>query len=201
MAFVQGDGAREIQDRFDSRRLADAITSRTLHETLSESDRAFVERMDMFFLATQGADGGLDCSYKGGQPGFIRVVDERTLAFPHYDGNGQFMSTGNILETGKVGMLFIDWPTQWRMRVNGTATIDFDDPLKAEWPEAQFVVRVHTEEVFPNCPRYVHKMELVEHSVFVPKAECETPDPDWKRYFEDDLPEVQRQRRAARATE
>ncbi|HNM79093.1 MAG TPA: pyridoxamine 5'-phosphate oxidase family protein [Tepidiformaceae bacterium] len=201
MAFVQGDGAREIQDRFDSRRLADAITSRTLHETLSESDRAFVERMDMFFLATQGADGGLDCSYKGGQPGFIRVVDERTLAFPHYDGNGQFMSTGNILETGKVGMLFIDWPTQWRMRVNGTATIDFDDPLKAEWPEAQFVVRVHTEEVFPNCPRYVHKMELVEHSVFVPKAECETPDPDWKRYFEDDLPEVQRKRRAARATE
>lgn len=201
MAFVQGDGAREIQDRFDSRRLADAITSRTLHETLSESDRAFVERMDMFFLATQGADGGLDCSYKGGQPGFIRVVDERTLAFPHYDGNGQFMSTGNILETGKVGMLFIDWPTQWRMRVNGTATIDFDDPLKAEWPEAQFVVRVHTEEVFPNCPRYVHKMELVEHSVFVPKAECETPDPDWKRYFEDDLPEVQRQRRAARANE
>ncbi|HNO66798.1 MAG TPA: pyridoxamine 5'-phosphate oxidase family protein [Tepidiformaceae bacterium] len=201
MAFVQGDGAREIQDRFDSRRLADAITSRTLHETLSESDRAFVERMDMFFLATQGADGGLDCSYKGGQPGFIRVVDERTLAFPHYDGNGQFMSTGNILETGKVGMLFIDWPTQWRMRVNGTATIDFDDPLKAEWPEAQFVVRVHTEEVFPNCPRYVHKMELVEHSVFVPKAECETPDPDWKRYFEDDLPEAQRQRRAARANE
>lgn len=201
MAFVQGDGARDIQDRFDSRRLADAITSRTLHETLSESDRAFVERMDMFFLATQGADGGLDCSYKGGQPGFIRVVDERTLAFPHYDGNGQFMSTGNILETGKVGMLFIDWPTQWRMRVNGTATIDFDDPLKAEWPEAQFVVRVHTEEVFPNCPRYVHKMELVEHSVFVPKEECATPDPDWKRYFEDDLPEAQRQRRASQPKE
>lgn len=201
MAFVQGDGARDIQDRFDSRRLADAITSRTLHETLSESDRAFVERMDMFFLATQGADGGLDCSYKGGQPGFIRVVDERTLAFPHYDGNGQFMSTGNILETGKVGMLFIDWPTQWRMRVNGTATIEFDDPLKAEWPEAQFVVRVHTEEVFPNCPRYVHKMELVEHSVFVPKEECATPDPDWKRYFEDDLPEAQRQRRASQPKE
>ncbi|MCC6959712.1 MAG: pyridoxamine 5'-phosphate oxidase family protein [Dehalococcoidia bacterium] len=201
MAFVQGDGARDIQDRFDSRRLADAITSRTLHETLSESDRAFVERMDMFFLATQGADGGLDCSYKGGQPGFIRVVDERTLAFPHYDGNGQFMSTGNILETGKVGMLFIDWPTQWRMRVNGTATIDFDDPLKTEWPEAQFVVRVHTEEVFPNCPRYVHKMELVEHSVFVPKEECATPDPDWKRYFEDDLPEAQRQRRASQPKE
>lgn len=201
MAFVQGDGARDIQDRFDSRRLADAITSRTLHETLSESDRAFVERMDMFFLATQGADGGLDCSYKGGQPGFIRVVDERTIAFPHYDGNGQFMSTGNILETGKVGMLFIDWPTQWRMRVNGTATIEFDDPLKAEWPEAQFVVRVHTEEVFPNCPRYVHKMELVEHSVFVPKEECATPDPDWKRYFEDDLPEAQRQRRASQPKE
>ncbi len=200
-SFEHGHGAREIQDRFDTRRLADAITRTTLHATLTDGDRAFIERMDMFFIATQGANGNLDCSYKGGEPGFVRVIDDHTVAFPNYDGNGQYMTTGNILETGKVGLLFIDFQNQWRMRLNGTATIDFDDPLKGEWPEAQFVVRVTVEEVFPNCPRYIHKMELVERSVFVPKAACETPDPDWKDYFEDALPEDQKARRAARKSQ
>jgi hypothetical protein len=199
--FEHGHGARDIQDRFDTRRLADAITRTTLHATLTDGDRAFIERMDMFFIATQGANGNLDCSYKGGEPGFVRVLDDHTVAFPNYDGNGQYMTTGNILETGKVGLLFIDFQNQWRMRLNGTATIDFDDPLKAEWPEAQFVVRVTAEEVFPNCPRYIHKMELVERSVFVPKASCETPDPDWKDHFEDALPEAQKVRRAARKSQ
>jgi predicted pyridoxine 5'-phosphate oxidase superfamily flavin-nucleotide-binding protein len=198
MAFTHGRGAREVQDRFDTRRLADAITARTVHESLSESDRRFIERMDMFFIASQGADGRLDCSYKGGEPGFVRVVDERTIAFPNYDGNGQFMTAGNILETGQVGMLFIDFANQWRMRLNGTASIDWEDPLVAEWPGAQFVVRVRVAEVFPNCPRYIHKMALVERSVYVPKAECDAPDPDWKDHFEDALPAEQRARRAAR---
>jgi predicted pyridoxine 5'-phosphate oxidase superfamily flavin-nucleotide-binding protein len=197
MTFQHGTGSREIQDRFDTRRLADAITERTVHDVITPRDAAFIERVDMFFLATEGADGRLDCSYKGGEPGFVRVIDEHTIAFPNYDGNGQYLSTGNILETAKAGLLFIDWENQWRMRLNGTATINFDDPLKSEWPEAQFVVRVRAEEVFPNCPRYIHRMELVERSVFVPKADCETPDPDWKAAFEDALPEEQRKRRAA----
>ena len=198
MAFEHGKGAREIQDRFDSRRLADTISQRTVHDRITDHDRDFIERMDMFFIASEGADGRLDCSYKGGDVGFVRVIDEHTVAFPSYDGNGQFMTTGNIIETGKVGMLFIDFQNQWRMRLNGIATIDFDDPLKDSWPEAQFVVRVKAEEVFPNCPRYIHHMEMVERSVFVPRAGCETPDPDWKDHFEDALPEDQQKRRAAR---
>ena len=107
------------------------------------------------------------------------------------------MSAGNILTNPKVGMLFIDWENQWRMRLNGTASIDFADPLRAEWPEAMFVVRVRAEEVFPNCPRYIHKMQLVERSGFVPKAECLTPEPDWKDHFEEALPSDQQARRAA----
>lgn len=198
MTFQHGNGSREIQDRFDTRRLADAITSSTVHDVITERDAAFIGRVDMFFLATEGADGRLDCSYKGGDQGFVKVIDEHTLAFPNYDGNGQYLSTGNIVETGKVGMLFIDWEHGWRMRLNGTASIDFDDSLRTEWPEAQFVVRVRAEEVFPNCPRYIHKMELVERSVFVPKEGCETPDPDWKAAFEDALPEEQKARRAAK---
>lgn len=201
MTFEHGRGSREIQDRFDTRRLADAITSRTIHDTISDRDAQFIDSMDMFFIASQGANGGLDCSYKGGEPGFVRVLDEKTIAFPNYDGNGQYLTTGNILETGKVGLLFVDFENQWRMRLNGTASIDFDDPLRSEWPEAQFVVRVKAEEVFPNCPRYIHRMEMVERSVFVPQAGCETPDPDWKDHFEDALPAEQRKRRAERGRE
>jgi predicted pyridoxine 5'-phosphate oxidase superfamily flavin-nucleotide-binding protein len=194
-------GERAFQTRFDSTRLADRIASLTMHDTLSDDDRAFIERMDMFFLATSDADGNLDCSYKGGDPGFVRVIDERTVAFPFYDGNGMFMSGGNISQHAKVGMLFLDWENQRRMRLNGTASIDFDDPLMATYPEAQFIVRVRAERVFPNCPRYIHKMAVVERSKFVPHQACETPDADWKRYFEEDLPADQQARRAATRTQ
>lgn len=191
-------GELEMQQRFDSRRLAGAVHGATMHAFISDRDRAFIEGRDMFFLATGDDEGNLDCSYKGGEPGFVRIVDGQTLAFPNYDGNGMFMSTGNILRHNKVGMLFIDWEHQWRMRVNGSASIDFADPLMAEYPEAQFVVRVHVEQVFPNCPRYIHKMQLVERSSFVPRAGCDTPDPDWKDTFEEALPEAQKARRASR---
>ena len=197
MTFEHSNASRDFQDRFDTRRLSDAITAATVHDFISDSDARFIGAVDMFFIASQGANGSLDCSYKGGEPGFVRVVDEHTIAFPNYDGNGQYMTAGNIAETGKVGILFIDWVSQWRMRLNGSASIDFNDPLKSEWPEAQFVVRVRAEEVFPNCQRYVHRMDLVERSVFVPKAGCETPDPDWKAHFENALPAEQRVRRAA----
>ncbi|MGE3075217.1 MAG: pyridoxamine 5'-phosphate oxidase family protein [Dehalococcoidia bacterium] len=197
MSFEHSNGSREIQDRFDTRRLADAITERTISDTISANDARFIEGMDMFFIASQGPNGNLDCSYKGGEPGFVRVIDEHTIAFPNYDGNGQYLTTGNILETGKVGLLFIDFENQWRMRLNGTASIDFADPMIDEWPGAQFVVRVRAEEVFPNCGRYIHRMEMVERSVYVPTASHDAPDPDWKDHFEDALPEEQKQRRAA----
>lgn len=191
------EGERKLQEHFDSERLAGALQKTVVHDFISDRDRAFIEERDMFFLATVSAEGNVDCSYKGGEPGFVKVLDEHTIAFPNYDGNGMFMSTGNILTNPKVGLLFIDFWNQWRMRLNGTASIDLEDPLKSEWPEAMFVVRVRAEEVFPNCPRYIHKMELVERSGFVPKAACRTPEPDWKDHFEDALPADQLERRAA----
>jgi hypothetical protein len=94
-----------------------------------------------------------------------------------------YLSLGSIADSGEVGLLFIDFAGQSRMRLNGTATIHYDDPLLAEYPEAQAIVKVEAREVFTNCPRYIHKMELVERSGFVPKADCETPIADWKRAF------------------
>ena len=175
------DASRRLQDRFDTRRLADRIVERIVRDRIDDDDRAFIERQDMFFLATADRDGQPQCSYKGGAPGFVKVVDEHTIAFPNYDGNGMYLSLGNLVENPQVGLLFISFTEPKRVRLNGVASIADDDPLAAEWPEAQLVVRVRATEVFPNCPRYIHRLELVEPSRFVPREACETPVPDWKR--------------------
>jgi predicted pyridoxine 5'-phosphate oxidase superfamily flavin-nucleotide-binding protein len=178
--LYHGD-SRSLQDRFDTRRLADRIEDRIAHDAMDDGDRRFIERMDMFFLATADDDGQPQCSYKGGDRGFVKVLDEQTIAFPCYDGNGMYLSMGNVLRNPQVGLLFIDWTTGKRLRLNGLASIEEQDPLLSEYPEAQFVVRVRATRVFPNCPRYVHRMDLVERSRFVPHEDCNTPVPDWKR--------------------
>ncbi len=175
------EGSRRLQDRFDTRRLADRLDEVKVRDFIDERDRAFVEACDMFFIATADADGRPNCSYKGGEPGFVRVLDERTIAFPNYDGNGMYLSMGNALVNPHVGLLFISFEGGRRMRLNGEASIDEHDELMPSYPGAQFVVRVRAREVFPNCPRYIHRYELVERSRFVPKADAEPPVPDWKR--------------------
>src|ERR1700674_4330137 len=87
--------SRELQDRFDTRRLADRIEQRLVVDRIGDADKAFIESLDMFFLATTDEVGQPSCSYKGGEPGFVRVVDPVTLAFPNYDGNGMFLSMRN----------------------------------------------------------------------------------------------------------
>jgi predicted pyridoxine 5'-phosphate oxidase superfamily flavin-nucleotide-binding protein len=175
------DGSRVYQDRYDTRRLANRIDERIVHDHIDADDRAFIERCDMVFIATADAAGHPQCSYKGGEPGFIRVLDEHTIAFPNYDGNGMFLTAGNALVNPHVGLLFISFEERKRVRLNGVAEHVADDPLLAEFPEAQFLWRVRTSEVFPNCSRYIHHYRLVERSRFVPKSDCETPIPAWKR--------------------
>jgi predicted pyridoxine 5'-phosphate oxidase superfamily flavin-nucleotide-binding protein len=191
MSDFYGPGPRQLQDRFDTRRLADRITRTLVHDAIGDDDRAFIERMDMVFVATVDARGRPSCSYKGGDPGFVRVLDPRTLAFPSYDGNGMYLSLGNMTDTREVGLLFIDFEQRKRLRINGRASIDPDDPLLPELCEAQLVVRIAVREVFPNCPRYIHRYRLVERSRFVPRAECVTPVPEWKQreWAKDALPE------------
>ncbi len=184
MSSTYHRGARQLQDQFDTRRLADRLDERFASSPgIDDDDRAFIERMDMFFLATADAEGHPQCSYKGGEPGFVRVLDEHTVAFPNYDGNGMYLSMGNVLENPHVGMLFIDFTAKRpsRLRLNGVASIDDADALLGAYPGAQFIVRVRATQVFPNCPRYIHRMALVERSRFVPRADRETPIPDWKR--------------------
>ena len=180
MPFDYSGGARALQDRFDTRRLADRLAEVKVHGRFTPEDRQFIAQLDMFFLATVDHTGQPTCSFKGGDPGFVQVVDDHTLAFPSYDGNGMFVSMGNLAVTQSVGLLFIDFERQRRLRVDGVARIDFEDPLLPHFTGAQFVVRVDARSIYPNCPRYIHKYQLVERSRFVPHAGEQTPVPAWK---------------------
>ncbi|UGS33903.1 pyridoxamine 5'-phosphate oxidase family protein [Capillimicrobium parvum] len=181
------EGSRALQDRFDTRRMADhaidLLGFRDPEPELDEEAQAFVRRMSFVFLGTADADGRPHCSYKGGEPGFVRVLDARTLALPDYNGNGMFDSLGNVSVNPAVDLLFIDFEAEspWRLRVKGLASISADDPLMAEYPGAQLILRVKATRIYPVCPRYVHRMKIVEPSKFVPRAqEPPPPPPEWK---------------------
>ena len=184
-------GSRTFQDRFDTRRLADRIDEKLVRDHLTDEDRAFIEARDMLFFATADSEGRPQCSYKGGDPGFVRVLDEHSIAFPSYDGNGMYMSAGNVVVNAHVGLLFIDFEGQKRLRLNGVASQVENDPLISEFPGAQFIWRVRATEVFPNCPRYIHRYQLVERSHFVPHSGTPAPVPAWKTrdWSRDVLPE------------
>jgi len=184
------EGMRRLQDTRDTRGIADRLAQVTVREAFTDEDRAFIERSPMFFIATADAEGRPDCSYKGGLPGFVRVLDARTLAFPDYDGNGMYRTWGNVLVNPNVGLLFLDFEKPKRIRVNGTARLSADDPLRADFPGSVFVVRVAADKIFPNCPRYLHKMQLVEHSAYAPRPDYTPPVPAWKTFdaFRDALP-------------
>jgi predicted pyridoxine 5'-phosphate oxidase superfamily flavin-nucleotide-binding protein len=174
------DGNRRLQDQFGSRALADRLEEKLARTVFNDDDKAFIESLPYFFLATCDADGRPDCSFKGGVPGFVRVSGPSELAFPDYDGNGMFRSLGNIRVNPQVGLLFIDFERPGRLRLNGIATVSDDDPLLGEWDGAQLIVRVRPKQIFTNCPRYIHRMALVERSVYAPGQACAPPQPEWK---------------------
>src|SRR5438477_9847813 len=183
-------GMRRLQDRFDTRRLADRLDEKLGRTAFTAEDRQFIESRPLFFLATADAEGRPDCSYKGGAPGFVRVTGDDELAFPSYDGNGMFRSLGNVLVNPAVALLFIDFERPNRLRVNGRAFIAEQDPLLGTFAGAQLIVRVRAERIFPNCPRYIHRMTTVEPSPYVPREGYAPPVPKWKRFdeFADVLP-------------
>lgn len=176
------EGNRRLQDQFESRRIADRLENFARTE-FTPDDRAFIERAPYFFLATADAEGRPDCSFKGGMPGFVMITAPSELAFPDYDGNGMFKSLGNILVNVEVGMLFIAMHGKpQRLRVNGTATVSSEDPLLERTVGAQLMVRVTARVIFPNCPRYIPDMQLIDPSIYLPRAGFDPPEPAWKGF-------------------
>lgn len=180
MAFYT-DSQRELQEKFESRNLADRVEQAIVTDQIEEMHQGFIESRDFFFLSTVNAEGEPTVSYKGGDIGTVTVVDANTIAFPIYDGNGMFLSAGNIAATTKIGLLFIDFETPNRIRVQATASLVDDDPLLAKYPGALMVVRASVDRVFLNCARYIHKHQRVETSPYVPDASGDQPYPSWKR--------------------
>jgi uncharacterized protein len=177
------EGNRQLQDQFDSRRISDRLEEKSTRSEFTPDDKAFIESLPFFFLATADASGRPDCSFKGGAPGFVRVTGASEIAFPDYDGNGMFKSLGNMLVNSSVGLLFIAMNEKpRRLRVNGEARMSNSDPLLSEIVGAQLIVRITARAIFPNCPRYIPKMQLIEPSSYVPRAGCEVQEPAWKGF-------------------
>ncbi len=182
-SLLYHEGNRQLQDAFDSRRIADRLEDKLTRTVFTADDRAFIESVIYFFIATADADGRPDCSFKGGSPGFVRLTAADELAFPDYDGNGMFKSLGNLAVNAQVGLLFIDLHEKpRRLRVNGEARVSRDDPLLAQTVGAQLIVRVKARAIFPNCPRYIPKLQLAEPSKYVPQPGCDPVEPAWKDF-------------------
>ncbi|MBR7621733.1 pyridoxamine 5'-phosphate oxidase family protein [Phenylobacterium sp. 20VBR1] len=185
------EGQRVLQDAFGSRALADRLDETLRHDAFTDRDSAFIGEQSFFFLATADADGRPDCSFKGGPPGFARVIAPDTLIFPDYDGNGMFRSLGNLTANPNVGLLFLSVGERpQRLRVNGTAQVLADDPLLAQIPGAQLLIRVTPRDIFPNCPRYIPTLSVTAPSVYAPEADKPVVEADWKAHpmFADVVP-------------
>jgi predicted pyridoxine 5'-phosphate oxidase superfamily flavin-nucleotide-binding protein len=185
------DGNRQLQDAFGSRRLADRLEEKLTRPRFTDDNRAFIESLPHFFLATADAAGRPDCSFKGGAPGFVRVTAEDELIFPDYDGNGMFKSLGNIVVNQSVGLLFLAMHgAPKRLRVNGEATVSDDHPLLKTTPGAQLIVTVKARAIFPNCPRYIPELTYAAPSVYAPAPGHTPPEPAWKGFelFADVVP-------------
>lgn len=182
MSDLYHQGNREFQDQFGTRPLADRINDLIVKDHLEEEEIEFISSRNMFFISTVDADGRPTVSYKGGATGFVRVLDEKNIAFPLYDGNGMFFSAGNITANNHVGLLFIDFENPHRLRLHGTATVSTDDELLKEYHEADMIVRIEVRNTFINCPRYIHPGAGAEQSMHVPVIGTETPDAEWKTW-------------------
>lgn len=177
---LYGEGARAFQDEFDSRRLADALARHTVHDELTADDVALIGAQRTVWISTVDAAGWPDVSYKGGDVGFVRVVSPTELHVPVYDGNGMMRTVGNIADTGRVALLFVDTARPWRLRLHGTAAVATDPAVVADHLGADAVIVVTPVRIFPNCGRYIHRGdELSEH---VPRPDVDQPIPGWKRY-------------------
>lgn len=190
MTNLYGQQHIALQQEFDTERLANAVMSNIVTEEIADAHKGFIESRDMFFLSTVDHRGYPTCSYKGGYPGFVKVLDSKTLAFPSFDGNGMFLSMGNITSNPNIGMLFIAFETPHRVRVHGKASIEQGSELAGYFPGAEIIVKVTITEIFINCSRYIHKYQRLESSRYVPQANSQTPLAQWKRIdnLQDALP-------------
>src|SRR5262249_32780925 len=176
------EAQRGLQEESDSGGMPDGREGVTPRSAFSDRDRRFIEGVAFFFLATADAEGQPNVSHKGGMPGFVRVVGPSELAYPDYDGNGMFVSLGNVTVNPRVGLLFIDFERPRRLLVHAHARFSGDDPLIDLTVGAQMIVRLQATAIYPNCPRYIPRMQFVEPSQYAPRPDAPVVEPAWKSF-------------------
>jgi hypothetical protein len=153
------DGELKAQEKWDTSRIWDKERrERLLWNQIPESLFERLEGAPFFFLATSNSKGECDCSFKGGGPGLIRIIDSRHFAFPDFKGNGAFMSIGNFMQNPHVGCLFIDFSSGERLRINGKASIHDAGEIKDLFPNHPRVILVEIDQVVPNCAAHIPKL-------------------------------------------
>lgn len=181
------EGHRALQDKFDGRRLADALEKHRKLDAFREEEVSFIQSAEFFFIAT-AHDQSVDCSFRGGVRGFVRVTGPTRLEWTDLDGNSMYRTMGNILKSPRVGLLFIEFgPQPRRLRVNGQATLIEGSADRGH----KLTVQVDADEIFPNCPRYIPNLAKIADSEFLPDAEGVGAKPGWKDMegLRDALPE------------
>ena len=170
-------GELDAQNRYNNQivwteRALSAVNN-LYRETIDEDKAFFIEGRQFFFISTSDNNGNCDCSFRGIEDDnknkqlAVTVIDHKTLIFPDYSGNKMYNSLGNILVNPKIGMLFIDFPSRLRLRVNGHAEIVNDQSLyEGKWPTAKRFVKVTVEQVFWNCKKRIPKSVVTSQCDF-----------------------------------
>ncbi len=152
-------GELEAQKKWDTGHLWDKPRrEQLLWDSLPEALFEKIEAVEFFFLATSNDRGECDCSFKGGGPNLIHILDARHFAFPDIEGNGAFMSLGNIIQNPHVGCLFIDFSTGERLRINGKASIHAGGEIEDLFQDYPRMVLVEIEQVVPNCAAHIPRL-------------------------------------------
>jgi len=184
------DGMRALQDEFDGRRVADALERHRKHREFLPDDIALITSVPFFFVASHWSDA-VDCSFKGGVPGFVQVVGPAALEWPDYDGNSMYRTLGNIARSPRVGLLFIRFDgASTLLRMTGDARLVRDAATLARHHGAKSVVWFQADYVYPNCPRYIPDLQMVTASPHSPTPGTTPPAPAWKArdYIRNELP-------------
>jgi predicted pyridoxine 5'-phosphate oxidase superfamily flavin-nucleotide-binding protein len=181
-------GMRLLQDRFDGRRVADALDRKRKHYEFWAEELEMIRSARFFFIAT-AFEGHVDCSMKCGNPDFVKIVGPGTIEFPEYDGNSMYRTLGNIMKNPRVGLLFVPFDGRRRIRINGDARVLEPAHASAQHVAAKLVVSVDCE-IYSNCPRYIPDLVHGKASLDPPREGQKSPAPEWKHrdYIRDILP-------------
>ncbi|MFD1511831.1 pyridoxamine 5'-phosphate oxidase family protein [Halomarina rubra] len=159
-------GEHDLQRELGTEARADGFYERSMHEALTPRMQRFLADRIMFFLGTADAEGHTDCSPRLGPRGFVNVLDDTTVAYPEYRGNGVHASLGNVRENPSASLTFVDWwDTTVGLHVNGEATLHEDLPGAidpADTDRQKLWVRVDVEEAYVHCAKHLPRLAIEE---------------------------------------